>query len=138
MDRVQSLQPDDPALPTGLMTATLDEPVTVQTGQVVGGMVRLHNHQNFLEAINGPVVARVLDPETGRPVGGFLRPVTGVGARYQVAGGASGCVQVLIGTQSLSPELGRNIPPGEWAFDALLNLRSGRYRLPPLPVTITV
>ena len=45
---------------------------------------------------------------------------------------------MLIGTQSNLPELGRNTPPGEWAFDAVINLRSGRYRAPALPLTVSI
>jgi len=64
---------------SALMTATLDEPVSVRSGQIVQAMIRLHNHQRSLEVINGPVIARVLDPQTDRPAGGLFRPVTAAG-----------------------------------------------------------
>jgi hypothetical protein len=44
---------------------------------------------------------------------------------------------VLVGTDSLRPDLGYAIPPGQWGAQTTLGLAGRPVRTPILPITIT-
>jgi hypothetical protein len=46
-------------------------------------------------------------------------------------------MRILVATASLVPELGYAIPQGQWAIDLDLEVAGkGRFRTPPLPITV--
>lgn len=129
---------DEELLPEVKLSASLDEPIAVASGHSTHSTLRLHNHQGSLEVLNtnGNVTARVLDPCNGAVVGGYdgaqhLPLVT-----FQIPPGESATIPLLLGTASLVGDLGYAIPLGQWAFDVILELHRGRYRIPPLPLTV--
>ena len=51
--------------------------------------------------------------------------------------GDSASVRLLSVTASFASELGYVIPPGQWVFDAVIDLGDeGRYVTPHLPITV--
>jgi hypothetical protein len=85
------------------------------------------------------VTARVLDPETGKRVGGFTgaQHMPAIPFRVPISGSAE--IPLLIGTASFVSRLGYTVPPGDWLIDAGLSIRDhGGFRTPPLPISIVV
>ncbi len=62
-----------PLLPSDSVSVSLDDPITVASGDTITAHVRVHNHQRSAEVIvtNGHLTARILDSRTGDPVGGY-------------------------------------------------------------------
>ena len=54
-----------------------------------------------------------------------------------ISPGATRQNPVLVGTDSLRPDLGYALPPGEWGAQTTLRLADSPVRTPVLPVTIT-
>lgn len=128
----------DELLPEMMLSASLDEPIAVPSGHSTHSTVRLSNHQSALEVVktNGNVTARVLDPRSGAVVGGYDGAQNAPLVTFQIQPGESSTIPLLVGTASLVGDFGYALPPGQWAFDVILELRSGRYRIPPMPVTV--
>jgi hypothetical protein len=86
---------------------------------------------------NGNLTARVLDPVSGEVVGGFVGAQPTPGVVFRLVAGETTSVPLLLGTTSFVRALGYAIPPGQWTFDAVLDLGdSGRYVTPQLPFTV--
>ena len=133
--------PDDiPDIDPRLMTVELDAPIVVASGRTVRGALRVHNlsANTIVILTNGQVTAQVVDPHTGAVVGGFAGAQTLPGIHFSAAPGDSVVVPVLVGTTSVSPDLGYAVPAGKWAVQMTLELEDGRYlRTPLLPITVT-
>lgn len=127
-----------PLLPIDKVSVSFDAPVVVASGDTITSQLRVHNHQDFTEAIvtNGHITGRVLDPITAEVVGGYagIRRLPRV--TFQIPPGGSKLIPLLIGTASNVGALGYAIPPGEWALDAIIILQAGSFRTPPLPITV--
>ena len=126
------------------IAAELDGPAVVRSGETLrhGLLLRNLTGQELQVETNGQVTATVVDPETGKTVGGFsgaqLLPLI----VFRVAPGQTGRIPLLIGTASIVPELGYTIPAGKWGLQVTLTLgphprESPRRRTPMLPLTIT-
>jgi hypothetical protein len=121
------------------LDVSFDEPVVVRSGYSVNSSVRIHNHRDHQIVLrtNGVLTATILDPDSGEMVGTFSGMQHMPGVPFNVHPQSSTVVPLLIGTASIDPQLGYAVPPGEWALDAVLDVHGlGRYRTPPLPVTI--
>lgn len=127
-----------PLLSAREVTFSLDEPVEAPSGHTVRASLRADNHRagEVVMTTSGALTARVLDPGSGEPVGGFPGAQTMPVVRFRIPPGRSVPVPLLVGTASLVPELGYAIPPGLWAVDAELRLEEGPCRTPPLPIRI--
>jgi hypothetical protein len=126
------------------ITAELDGPAVVRSGHTLrhGLLVGNLTRQELTIATNGQVTAVVVDPQTGRAVGGFAGFQTLAGVFFRVAATATERIPLLIGTASFTPELGYILPPGSWGIQVPLKLAPDiltRHRrlTPVLPLTIT-
>jgi hypothetical protein len=124
--------------------AELDGPAIVRSGDALTHGLLLINHtgEDLQIATNGHVTADVVDPETGETVGGFSGPQRLPLIRFRVAPGQTERIPLLIGTDSVMPELGYAIPAGDWGLQVTLKLGpqpgdSSRRPTPILPLTIT-
>jgi hypothetical protein len=86
---------------------------------------------------NGPLIADIVEPDTGEIVGRYTGPVRLALIMVTVSPGATRQTPVLIGTDSLRPDLGYAIPPGRWGTQTTLWLGGRPARTPVLPLTIT-
>ena len=145
---------DIPQMDQMEMTVELEAPIAVATGRTARGALRVHNTgtEPIVIATNGQVTAQVVDPMTRAVVGRFAGAQILPGIYFRAAPGDSVVVPVLVGTASISPDLGYAVPAGEWAIQMVLELedenaagwrrgtdRPGRrrFRTPPLPITVT-
>jgi len=111
----------------------------IAAGHDTRSALRIHNHQDNAEVVitNGQITGRVLDAQTGAVVGGFAGAQTLPRITFDIPAHQSGTIPLLIGTASSVGALGYAVPPGEWVFDAIVTLERGKYRTPPLPLTVT-
>jgi hypothetical protein len=111
-------------------------PVRVRSGHEASPDIVITN--TGAETINasGKLIAAVVDPLTGEVVGGYTGAVTLELRITMVPPGASATVPVLLGTDSLRPELGYAVPPGEWASQVAVGVAGRPGRTPPLPLTV--
>lgn len=125
-------------LPDLTISVSTDEPIVVASGHGIRSRLRLHNRQERVEVVrtNGGVTARVLDHRTGAVVGTDDRAQILPEVTFQIPAGGSSTIPLIVGTASLVGDIGYAIPPGPWAFDVVLDLQSGRYRTPPMPMTV--
>jgi hypothetical protein len=127
----------------------LAEPIGVQSGRTIEHAVLISNLSDTdvqVATTGGHLQSAVLDPRTGKRVGGdfgfkMLLPVT-----FQVARGMQTRIPVWVGTTSIVPELGYAVPSGEWHLQVDMELGNDRpppprrhrpLRSAPLPMTIT-
>jgi len=110
------------ALPP-FVVASLEHEVSVVSGQNTRTKLLLRNTgtDDLVLNTNGMVTASVVEPATGERVGGFAGAQTVPLVRFQLAGGASVSVPMLIGTTSTKSELGYCVPAGAWAITVILN-----------------
>jgi hypothetical protein len=131
--------PDAPILDVAEMSVDLEGSLTVTSGHTAHHGLLLSNHGGEVVQVvtNRQVTATVVDPETGRRVGGFAGAQRLPRQVFRVAPATTERIPLLVGTASFVPDLGYAVPPGEWAFRVTLNLvdRSPR-RTPSLPFTI--
>jgi hypothetical protein len=140
-----------PDLDPTLMSMELEAPIVVSSGRTAQGALRIDSLTTggIVICTNGQVTAQVVDPRTRAVVGGFAGGQILPGVYFRAAPGETVVVPVLVGTASLSPELGYAIPAGEWAIRATLELAddSGEawqrslterrhLRTPLLPITV--
>lgn len=86
---------------------------------------------------NGQVTAHVVDPRSGRVVGGFAGLQKMPLVRVPIGPGTSQPIRLIIGTASRDPALGYAVPPGPWAIRVTLALGArGWFRTPSLPITV--
>jgi hypothetical protein len=125
------------------VTAILDAPATVASGQTLRHHLAVHNltDAELLIATNGAVTANVVDPRTGEEAGGFAGMQTLALKPFRVSPGDTTLIPLVIGTASSLPRLGYTIPPGEWGIRVTLKLGRDRdapvRRTPVLPLTVT-
>ena len=145
------------AIERGIETA-LVAPVTVSSGHTTKSGLRVHNMttDTIIVVTKGYVTGVIVDPRTGRGVGGG--PQSYVTARmsdadtgldrpvdtqpqivgFRVEAGGTEVIPLLVGTASGLPELGYAIPAGDWSVRVILELEDGRcLSTPLLPITVT-
>jgi hypothetical protein len=119
---------------------SLDGPAVVQSGHTLrhGLLIRNRTGAALKLSTSGQVTAVVVNPGTGRVVGGYCGSQRLPLLTVRVAPGATERLPLVIGTASFTPELGYAVPAGQWGIQATLELHSGQRRLTPLmPLTIT-
>ena len=106
------------------LAVELDAPVVVASGHTVRGALRVNNMSADPVVIctNGQVTARVVDPCTKEVVGGFVGGQTLPGIDFRAAPSEFVLVPVLIGTASVSRDLGYAVPPGDWAIQVTIQM----------------
>ncbi|HEX2319074.1 MAG TPA: hypothetical protein VHJ18_08850 [Streptosporangiaceae bacterium] len=126
------------------LTAELDGPAIVRSGESVGHGLLLTNltQQHVQIETNGHVTADVVDPNTGEVIGGSSGPQLLPLIVFRVEPGQTERIPLLIGTDSIAPQLGYTIPPGNWGLQVTFTLGphprdSPNRRTPILPLTIT-
>jgi hypothetical protein len=128
-----------PLLPPDLAAVSVPSGLTIRSGEDLISVLLTHNHTDdeLVVETNGQVTARVMDPETGRCVGGFTGAQHVPLIRFRVAPHTGVDVPMLIGTASFVPELGYAVPPGMWSIEVNLRITDhGRFRTPLLPISI--
>jgi len=134
-----SARPHLPLLPDGEFEVDLESEVVVSSGATVSGSLRVRNRGASVVVIetNGVVTARVIDPETGHPVGGFVGAQTAPLITFRIPPGDAVSIPLLVGTASSVRSLGYAIPPGRWAIEVPLQIEArGRFRTALLPILI--
>lgn len=136
--------PGIPPLASTMAEVALDGDVAVASGDhVMHGLLFTNRSSDPLRVnTNGHVTADVVDPGTGRIVGGYTGAQRLPLVVFRAAPAETIRIPVLIGTASLLPALGFTVPPGPWGLRADLRIgdspRSAtayRTRIPPLTVT---
>jgi hypothetical protein len=130
---------ESPPLPAGL-TVALSGRLSVRSGETArhGLLVSNATGSPLVIDTNGQLIARIVDPATGRQVGGFAGAMRMPLVRFPVADACTKEIPLLVGTASYVPELGYTIPPGSWSLTAELKFAGGtRVRTPPLAFEVT-
>jgi hypothetical protein len=112
--------PELPALPEEV-SLILEEGIEIRSGSHVSSTLSIRNESSF-ELVAGKLIPPIVDPTSGRVVGGYEGAITMELRRHQVPAGASNELPILIGTASTRPELGWAMPPGDWAIRIPLQL----------------
>jgi hypothetical protein len=142
-ERVLPAPPPDPQAPPldpGQLAVALDGPLSIRSGNLAhhGLMVTNLGSSDVVVGTTGELIADVVDPATGRVVGGYPGAVRLMLHTYTVPPAATERIPLLVGTASLVPQLGYAVPPGHWGAQATLDPAAGQpVRTPPLPITIT-
>ena len=129
-----------PDLDLARARVALDGPLSVRSGHtLIHGLLVTNPADADLAIISGgSLIARVVDPGTGATVGGYSGFVTAVLVRHVVPPGETVRLALLVATDSLVPELGYAVPPGQWGIRATMDFEAGpTARTPILPLTIT-
>ena len=127
-------EPADLAALPHEVSLTLEEGIEIRSGSHVSSQLTIRN-ESTLDLVAGKLLPSVVDPTTGRVVGGYEGAITLELRRYHVPAGASQAIPVLIGTASTRPELGYAVPPGPWAIRMLLQLGDGGFQC-MLPIDV--
>jgi hypothetical protein len=132
-----TVEPDRTLVPDRI-GVTIAGTATVRSGQHRTLTLRLANDgsSRFTVKTSGQIIAVVVDPATGRCVGGFEGAVTLPLVLFTADPGTSTDIPLLVGTASREPDLGYAVPLGRWALEAVLDTDSGSVRTPPLPLEI--
>ena len=118
---------------------SIDEGLTVKTGEHLRSVVHIHNAEptEIVVLTNGAVTAFVVDPQSEVVVGAFEFAQTMPGIEFRIPPDRVSDVPLLVGTASSDPLLGYATPPGRWAIEIQLNLENrGIFRTPPLPFDV--
>lgn len=129
-----------PDLDTSGLSVELDGPLTVKSGYTAHHVLLVHNATEPEVGIvtNRQVTATVVDPATGRRVGGFTGAQHLPRKVFVVAPGGTEGIPLCVGTASFVPDLGYAVPPGAWALQVTLMLADGRsFLTPALRFTVT-
>jgi hypothetical protein len=122
------------------VTVSSTELLTAESGHHGSTVLRVNNRspEDLEIRAGGAFVARIIDDSTYEVVGGYEGGLTLLPIRLQVPGAGNADMPILVATASLVPELGYAIPPGQWAIDLDVEVAGqGRFRIPPLPLTVT-
>jgi hypothetical protein len=122
------------------VSVQLETPLTVISGRTVnrGVLIANESHVPLVIHTNGQLNGLIVDPVTGRQVGGFAGAQTLPLVRFAADPGESIRVPLLVGTASFDPDLGYTVPAGTWFVTAEMRLADGSHRrLPLLPLEIT-
>jgi hypothetical protein len=128
-----------PLLSTDEVEVTNAELLTVGSGHHLRTLLQVHNRgrEDIEIRTGGAFVARIIDPATYEVLGGYEGALAFLPIRLQVPAGGEADMRILVATASLVPELGYAIPQGQWAIDLDLEVAGkGRFRTPPLPITV--
>ena len=128
-----------PLLAAEEFQVSVDEGLAVQSGGHLGTVLHVHNvgAQEIVVLTNGAVTAGIVDPRTGKVVGGYEFVQTAIGVAFRVPPGAVVDIPLLVGTASTDPILGYCVPPGRWAIEVSLNLQDrGIFRTPLLHIEV--
>jgi hypothetical protein len=129
-----------PPLPLDLADVSVPSGLTIRSGEDLMSVLVTHNHTDdeLVVETNGQVTARVMDPDTGRCVGGFTGAQHMPLILFRIPPHGTVDVPMLIGTASFDPELGYAVPPGRWLIEVTLRITDrGDFRTPLLPIGIT-
>jgi hypothetical protein len=129
-----------PQLDPEELAVELDGPLTIRSGTAAhhGLLIRNLGDRDVVVGTTGELIADVIDPASGKVVGGYQGAVRLMLQTFTVQPGATQRIPLLVATASLVPELGYAIPPGQWGAQATLDPAAGQaVRTPPLPITIT-
>jgi hypothetical protein len=152
--RISPKGEDIPKMDPTEMSVELDAPIIVASGHTVRGALRVRNLSAHTIVLlpHEHVTTQVVNPQTGDVVGGFCGERRGPSCWREVHPASTIVVGVVIGTASVSPDLGYVVPAGKWAIQVILELedenatgwqrgtdRPGRRRVrtPLLPITVT-
>jgi hypothetical protein len=131
--RKERHRPPPPAQPTrrvisGLVSRIELDPPEVAAGNTASGRVVLGNtgSEEISLQTGQPLVASLVDPETGEVVGGYVSAVAGTGLSFRISPGAEARVPLLVGTASYRTELGNALPPGRYIVRTQIPLGAGR------------
>ncbi len=129
-----------PDLNPAELAASLDRPISVQSGHALLHELRIRNVSARDVSLhnNGCLTAVIIEPSTGAVVGGYSGAQTLALRHVPLAVGRDALLPLLVGTSSLLSRLGYAIPPGVWAFRAMLDLDDGRsFWTSALALTVT-
>ena len=127
-----------PLLPDEIHVS-IDEGLTVKTGERLRSVVHIHNRgfEEIVVLTNGAVTAYIVDPQSEVVVGAFEFAQTMPGIEFRIPPGGEIDVPLLVGTASSDPLLGYATPPGRWAIEIPLHLKGrGIFQSPPLPIDV--
>jgi hypothetical protein len=131
--------PQRPPLLPDEIHVSIDEGLTVKSGEHLRSVVHIHN-TGFAEMVvltNGAVTAYIVDPQSEVVVGAFEFAQTMPGIEFRIPPDRVIDVPLLIGTASSDPLLGYATPPGRWAIEIPVNVENrGIFRTPPLPIDV--
>jgi hypothetical protein len=137
--RIQSPGSELPPLPPELATVSLPEGLSVGSGDDLMSVLLVHNStpDELVTETNGQVTARVLDPATGKMIGGFWGAQKMPLIPFRVPPHGLAELPLLVGTASFVEHLGYAVPPGEWLIDTTLVIRDhGSFRTRRLPISV--
>lgn len=120
--------PSPPSLEVEGLEAHIDLDVgTLEPGAGGEGRVVLANRGSGRIELDTtqPLSATLVDPATGRVVGGFVGGVAGTGLRVDLAPGQETAIRLLIGSDSLDPALGYVVPPGSYRLRVFVPVGTG-------------
>jgi hypothetical protein len=126
-----------PMLDPGQATIAWATPLRVRSGHTAQHDMAITNVGTEQVKASGRLIADVVDLDSGEIVGGYTGPVRLALMIVIISPGATRQTPVLVGTDSLRPELGYALPPGQWGAQTTLRLAGSPVRTPILPVTIT-
>lgn len=115
-------------------------PLSVSSGHTATHGLNVANSGDaeLLINTNGNLIADVIDPASGRIVGGYTGAQYDMLTMFRIPPATTVRVPLLVGTASFEPQLGYAVPPGAWALRCTLELGDGRtFGTPLLPFTIT-
>lgn len=100
---------------------------SLEAGATGDGRVVVRNRSAHRVAFGTtqPLVARLVDPGTGRVVGGFTGTIAGTGRHVDVGLGDEVAIALLIGSDSFDPALGYTVPPGRYRVQAVVPVGTG-------------
>jgi hypothetical protein len=128
-----------PLLPTGEFALALEDDIRVSSGGKAHGVLRFSNLSGTEVIIdtNGTLTAQVIDPRTGKGVGGFSSFQAMPLCKFVVPPGGTVTIPVLVGTTSSIWSLGYAIPAGNWEIEVPIKIEDrGTFRSLPLPIQI--
>jgi hypothetical protein len=131
--------PQLPLLPSEEFEASLEGEIVVVSGETNRGVLRIHNRGSAEATIdtNGAVTARVVDPQSGEGVGGFVGAQAAPLIKFRIASDGTVSIPLLVGTTSSVRSLGYAIPAGSWAIEVPIQIEGrGTFRTSLLPILI--
>jgi hypothetical protein len=131
--------PDVPLLDAAVVSVALDGALTVRSGytEIHGILFSNRGDQEVQIVTNRQVTAVVVDPVTGRRVGGFVGAQRLPRQVFHLLPATTERIPLVVGTASIVADLGYAVPPGEWGLQVSLDLADrGSARTPLLTFTV--
>lgn len=125
-----------PFLDPNVATVVLDGPLSVCSGHTARHSLLVTNTGSHALEIptSGSLIPDIVDPATGKVVGGYAGAVVAMLMTFTVPLGTTENIPLFVATDSFDPSLGYAVPPGEWGLRAAF---PGPAHTPVLPFTIT-